>query len=805
MAMEKIKILAVDDNLDNLTSLKAVIKENIPDAAVFIAKNGIDGLELARKVNPDTIIVDIVMPEMDGYTFCRKIKSDQHLQHIPVIFLTALKANESKIAALDAGCEAFLDKPIEPAELIAQIRAMCKINQYNKKMFEEQQRLVSLVAERTNDVCRTNLDLQKSKHDVLQLLESLTQSETALKKAQNFAKMGQWSHDLKKRKVEWSWLVYKALDIDPEDKTVNVGNLFGESVHPDDRHQFIGLYSEPYRPVVEMHYRLIGPKGKITYISSKGEVTFDAEGKPEKVFGVDQDVTEKWEIQEKLRQSELFFKESQRGAFIGSFKWSCSPDQWESSEVLDTIFGIEDSYQRTRQGGLELIYPGDCDAVASYCKEIVTLQLQSFSKEFRIVRRNDGGIRWVLALGKVTFDKENNITSMIGTVQDITARKNDENALMEAKNRAEENNRLKTAFLNNMSHEIRTPMNAIIGFSELMRDASCEEKNSFAEIIGKSSEQLLAIIDDMLLLARLQSEKLPMKLTEFSPVELVNDVYKMFNLPELKKELDLQINITLNCKGINIKSDYDKVRQVLTNLVSNAIKYTLKGSVEIGVQRCEQGIEFYVKDTGIGIPQGEIERIFDNFYRGEHARRNAISGTGLGLNIASELVDLLDGRIGVNSVHHQGSHFFFVIPAEISNQPCSEQKSDASKLDEWRSLDVMIAEDDPGSFLYLSTLLKGIFNRIDHAADGQMAIQLAGENQYDLILMDIQMPIVNGIEATKTIKTMLPNLPIVAQTAFIDANVKEQITQAGFDGFIPKPIKKADLMETLNRIFNAIN
>jgi PAS domain S-box-containing protein len=279
-----------------------------------------------------------------------------------------------------------------------------------------------------------------------------------------------------------------------------------------------------------------------------------------------------------------------------------------------------------------------------------------------INKKKDGTLFPILLSTSVIKDENENAVALIGVARDITELKANREELIAAKEKAEENDRLKSAFLANMSHEIRTPMNAIIGFSDLMVDGDDEDRNLYAEIVQKSSKQLLMLIDDVIQMSRLQSERLPVKMLEFKPAELVSDVCQMFDLPDFKKSLDLVVIIPIQCENLAIHSDKEKIRQVLTNFVSNALKYTLTGSVELGFAMKNGGIEFYVKDTGIGIPEHERERIFEMFYRGKEAMVAAIGGTGLGLKIAKELVELMGGHIGVDSEMNIGSRFYFTLP-----------------------------------------------------------------------------------------------------------------------------------------------
>ena len=416
--------------------------------------------------------------------------------------------------------------------------------------------------------------------------------------------------------------------------------------------------------------------------------------------------------------------------------------------------------------------------------------------ELSIVRKN-GEIRFVKVLRNEIL--WNGVKHYQVINQDITEQKKLTIDLIDAKEKAEESDRLKSAFLANMSHEIRTPMNAIMGFSNLMSEADADEKNAYAAIIEKSSEQLLTLIDDVILLSRLQSEKMPVNNIVFSPYELVTDISLMFNHPDLKKGLDIKASISEQYKNLVILSDAGKIRQVLTNLTSNAVKYTLEGSIEIGFNLRGELIEFYVKDTGIGIPEQEKHQIFETFYRGEQAISSAIRGTGLGLNIAKELVSLMGGSIGVDSVHRKGSYFYFTIPLEQSEPKRSGTSLRQPVVHEMKNLKILIVDDEPVNFQYIEILLKGRAKLIDHAINGKVAVEMASKTSYDLILMDLKMPVMGGIEATELLKQEFPKIPIIAQTAYTMPDDKEIALQAGCDDVIFKPIKKEELIALLQK------
>jgi PAS domain S-box-containing protein len=284
-------------------------------------------------------------------------------------------------------------------------------------------------------------------------------------------------------------------------------------------------------------------------------------------------------------------------------------------------------------------------------------------------KKKDGTLFPVLLSTSAIKDENGKLVALIGVAMDISEQRKKREELLEAKAVAEESNRLKSALLNNLSHEIRTPMNAIMGFSSLLQEADDEEKKMYADIIRKSSNHLLKMIDDVILISRLQSEKMSLNIYDCIPAEIVNHVYQVFQHADLNKGLKIKLSIPENSKNLIIRSDEDKIMQILTNLVSNAVKYTLEGSVEIGMSVHDCVVEFFVEDTGMGIPKKELPKIFDNFYRGEQALNYAIRGNGLGLCITKELVELMGGTISVQSEVKKGSRFYFTVPFKSSVNP----------------------------------------------------------------------------------------------------------------------------------------
>jgi signal transduction histidine kinase len=427
-------------------------------------------------------------------------------------------------------------------------------------------------------------------------------------------------------------------------------------------------------------------------------------------------------------------------------------------------------------------------------KPFIDQEISLLSKEGRRV--------WLSVNGLPITDHTGKITGYRGIAADVTEKKKMVDQLVSARKKAEENDRLKSAFLHNISHELRTPMNAIMGFSDLMKEARGDEKNYFAEIVQKSSKHLLSLIEDVVSLSRLQSEKIPVNNIPFFPAELIPEVIRTVDFQPSGGDTEIIKVIPEPAGGMTLFSDSDKIGQILSILLSNAIKYTPKGTIQIGFTSSVNETGFFVADTGLGIPVHEQQKIFQSFYRGEEVLKRAIGGTGLGLSIARELVSLLDGTIGFTSTPGKGSRFWFNIP--VAMQPAT-RPADSSSAPEIRKpageAHILIAEDERDNFLYLQTRLKNIVKQTDHAVNGREALKLAATRPYDLILMDLKMPEMNGFEATKELKRILPGVPVIAQTAYAHPEEIQAALDAGCDNCLKKPISNNALMEVLYKYF----
>jgi len=378
-----------------------------------------------------------------------------------------------------------------------------------------------------------------------------------------------------------------------------------------------------------------------------------------------------------------------------------------------------------------------------------------------------------------------------------------------SKEKAEESDRLKSSFLANLSHEIRTPMNAIVGFSDLLNDPNLSEevRKEYLTIIQNCGINLVSIIEDLIEMSKIDSKQITPNIVSIDLESCIKELFETIKvtIPE-GKELELHFVENKDGIGKNVLTDAIKLKQIIVNLVSNAIKYTDKGSVTFGYQLNELNntIVFSVKDTGLGIDEENLKVIFDRFRRIEDEFSVELSGLGLGLAISKAYVEMLGGTISVRSELKVGSVFTFTIPLQYDNlSPDQNQFTDAKEFEKSKGETILVAEDDNINFLLLKRILELKKYKVLRAKNGQEAVDICRANsEIHLVFMDIKMPILNGFEAFKTIHSFNPKLPVIAQTAYASADDYEKIIQAGFTAYVSKPLDKEKIFDLVDSIFH---
>ncbi len=424
-----------------------------------------------------------------------------------------------------------------------------------------------------------------------------------------------------------------------------------------------------------------------------------------------------------------------------------------------------------------------------------------------VISRKDKKSRYVLITATPRRDDKGRVTGSFGIFRDITERKQMLDELKEAKDKAEEGDRLKTVFLQNMSHEIRTPMNGIMGFAEMLNEPDLDEskRRSYADIIINNGKQLLTIIQDIITISSLETKQEKIHSEPTSVNDILFELQTIYSPDVQSSGLNLFTKKDLPDEKAYINTDPAKLRQILDNLLSNAFKFTAQGYIEMGYKLIGSELQFFVRDSGIGIKKSLQDKIFNRFWQVEQGTTRRYGGTGLGLAISKGYVGLLGGKIWLESEPGKGSSFYFSLPYSPVKKSVKsfKQSIDPNNID-WKGKTILIAEDEAINYLFLEELIKKTGAKVLLAKNGNEAIEIANNTTVDLILMDIKMPEKGGYAATAAIREKQPDLPIIAQTAYINTEDRAKALAAGCNDFLPKPLTLENIVSTIENQWKII-
>ena len=429
------------------------------------------------------------------------------------------------------------------------------------------------------------------------------------------------------------------------------------------------------------------------------------------------------------------------------------------------------------------IYPDDRGIFEAIYNRLLAGESCKIDLELRLDLLNTGEYKWVDLKGVAQeFDERGKVTKVLGFIADIQKRRDDEQALIEAKHRAEESDRLKSAFLANVSHEIRTPLNAIVGFSEVIAHTESEcEREEYLDIVKANSNLLLHLINDILDLSRIESGKMEFIDENIQMDELCEELRQMH---QMRIKNDVKIIFERPAASLTIVSDSHRLRQLYSNLISNAIKYTEKGAITFGYKLKGDMMEGYVRDSGSGIPAEKLNNVFGRFEKLDLLKQ----GFGLGLSICKSILDKMGGEIWVESELGVGSCFYFLIPCNGTFPVAGEQNKPL----------ILVAEDMDCNYELVKAILEERYSVL-RANDGIDVVTKYESSKPDLILMDVRMPGLDGLSAAGIIRELNPTVPIIATTAFAFETDREMALAAGCNEYMSKPLEAEKLKTMVER------
>lgn len=651
-----------------------------------------------------------------------------------------------------------------------------------------------------------------------------------VKKAQSVAKTGTWKWYIVENRVEWSDEMYNIFGVSKDTFTGDLSELISSRIHPEDRQKVYDSNNSVIgkgKPVA-VDYRIVLPDGIIkTVWAEAGALLCDNDSHPSILTGIVKDITDYVNLQHDLLRAKKAAEEneSKYRMFIdqtseGIYLLEVDPPARIDTPLEELVDYLYDKSILTECNNSFMLMYGAKDKSELIGKTLMDFhggrdnpvnreEARRFVRNgFRInnertVEKDSEGKLHFFSNSSMGIVRDGYILSVWGTQADITNLFEKEAELLKAKEKAEESDRLKTAFLNNMSHEIRTPLNGIVGFSQLLADPSLpdEKKEEFAGMVTKCSEKLIDIISDVTEMSKIQANEIMLEYSEFNLNACISEILAGSADDAKRKNISISFESEFPYEKSIIRSDKPKVKKIFSHLVRNAVKFTRKGFVEVTCAVENGNLIVTVKDSGIGIHPSIISDIFEPFRQFESE-----GGNGLGLAIARAYAEALGGEIRVQSEPGSGSTFVTILPLlapENSEIMLQIRPADETPLDEMDPglKRILIAEDENINFLYLKELLQSETTEVIRACNGKEAVDICRENEnIDLILMDFMMPVMDGRSAAIEIKDFRPGLPIILQTAYTIDSDKTDVRV--FDDYIPKPIKSEVLRQKLNRFVN---
>ncbi len=589
-----------------------------------------------------------------------------------------------------------------------------------------------------------------------------------------------------------------------------LGQSFMPLVHEEDRaateKAMEDLLHPPHTAYVEQRAMTVSGW---RWLAWSDRAMLDGKGRIEAIVGVARDITLRRQVKEELRDS----REKLQNIFDNSSEWIWEMDlsgrHTYSNYRLSELLGYPPE-EFVGKEFLGYLHQDDLLEVKETLPVLISEE-QGWSDWVLRWRHKDGSYRYLESNAKPIFNAAGELVGYCGADRDITERKASEVALQAATQAAEAANRAKSLFLAKVSHEIRTPLTAIVGYGELMEDAELtSEHKKYLAAINAASDTLSLLINDILDLSKIDAGELVIKQEDIHLPSFITKIADVQQQQVAQKDLSFDVSIDADVPDLLV-GDPLRIQQILLNLLGNAIKFTEKGAVSIDVSVVEEGgirvlLDISVKDTGIGVAAGLHERIFDPFVQVFDSSSHQYSGSGLGLSISRSLADLMGGTVELESQEGVGSTFHLLIPLQKKTGDVSKAFLPEEEPLSWSgpALNILLAEDNTINIQFIKAVLENLGHKVMAAENGKIALEKLNTNVFDLVLMDIQMPVINGIDALKALRELEPlsgnRLTVIALTAYALIGDREKYLKMGFDGYLRKPFTTKELVNELVRV-----
>ncbi len=607
---------------------------------------------------------------------------------------------------------------------------------------------------------------------------------------------------------------------------------WGDVLHPDDADRTLAAWKECVRTegTWDIEHRYRGVDGQWHPILARGVPVKDENGKVVCWAGINLDISRLKQAEAALRASEERFELAARGTGAGIWDYDIRAGKVYFSPRWKTLFGYQEhEIGDNVEDWSRLLHPDEREWILKLHDDFLAGTSSNFAVEHRL-RHKDGSYRWIEAHGVVVRDRAGQPSRFVGSHGDITLRKQAEQErerlaeslrqkvaeledaqqeLLRAKTAAEAASEAKSRFLANISHELRTPMNAILGMVDLALPKQVDPSAAdFLKTARESADLLLVLLNDLLDCAKFEAGKMEIEAAPFNLRHALDQVTRMLTVRASEKGIGFSCRIAPEVPDALV-GDCVRLRQILLNLGGNGVKFTERGEVAVTISAESQDTEhvcltFAVRDTGIGIAPRELDRLFRPFAQADPSTTRRFGGTGLGLSIASSLVSMMGGRISVESEPARGSTFRFTIRLPLAKNPMPPEREVPDKpAGIPSSLQILLVEDNPANQKLAAYILEKRGHQVDMAGDGRQGLVMAQQNKYDAILMDVQMPVMDGHEATKAIRAWegdRSHVPIIALTAHAMKEDRERCLAAGMDGYLSKPIDGNELIALLESL-----